>query len=118
MESVAYLNCIMHNRIISLYIKTSLAAFALTGLGLAARGGTTTWFTPLTESAPVVSPNALPELAAPWVTPSGIIQLNLLSLKEVEDQVLSPNQSIIRVPAGSSGSMIDMIAYDDTGEFL
>ncbi len=81
-------------------------------------GGSSTWFEPLTESAPVAAPNALPELFSPWVTPAGIIQTNLLSLREVEDSVLSPLQSIIRVPAGRSSSMFDMIAYDDTGEFL
>jgi hypothetical protein len=83
-----------------------------------AQAGSDIWFTPLTQSAPVVAPNALPELLAPWVTPAGITQVNLLSLREVEDQVLSPSQSIVRVPAGTSSSMIDMIAYDDTGEFL
>lgn len=81
-------------------------------------GGSDVWFTPLTSSAVVAAPNALPELTAPWVTPEGILQVNLLSLREVEDQVLSPLQSIVRVPAGTSGSMIDMIAYDPTGEFL
>lgn len=80
--------------------------------------GTDVWFKPLTQSAPVVAPNALPELFAPWVTPAGISQWNLLSLREVEDQILSPKQSIVRVPAGTSSSMIDMIAYDDTGTFL
>lgn len=82
------------------------------------QAGTGTWFTPLTQSAPVLAPNALPELRAPWVTPAGITQTNLVSLREVEDQILSPEQSIVRVPAGTSSSMIDMIAYDDTGEFL
>ena len=97
-----------------------VAAFSAAVLGSAeARaGGSDVWFTPLTQSAPVAAPNALPELMAPWVTPEGILQTNLLSLREVEDQVLSPLQSIVRVPAGTSSSMIDMIAYDDTGEFL
>ena len=91
-------------------------ASAISSLALA---GTDTWFTPLTESAPVVAPNALEELAEPWVTPTGVMQVNLLSLREVEDAVLSPLQSIIRVPGLSTGaSMIDMIAYDDSGEFL
>jgi uncharacterized protein len=97
---------------------SGITALAVAAIGTEVQAGSPTWFTPLTQSAPVESPNALPELTAPWATPSGIIQLNLLSLREVEDQVLSPSQSIIRVPAGSSGSMIDMIAYDDTGEFL
>lgn len=98
---------------------TSVAALAVVTLGsLEARAGSDIWFVPLTQSAPVVAPNELPELAAPWITPAGILQTNLLSLREVEDQILSPLQSIIRVPAGTSGSMIDMMAFDDSGEFL
>jgi hypothetical protein len=100
---------------------TSWLITGLLGLAassLPAHAGSDIWFTPLTQSAAVTTPNALPELLAPWVTPQGITQHNLLSLREVEDQILSPQQSIIRVPAGTSGSMIDMIAYDDTGEFL
>lgn len=92
-------------------------ALALAG-GPVAYAGSDLWFTPLTASAPVLAPNALPELQAPWVAPSGITQTNLLSLREVEDQVLSPEQSIVRVPNGTNSSMIDMMAYDDTGEFL
>jgi len=83
-----------------------------------ARAGTDVWFTPLTASADVVGPNELPELLAPWTAPEGISQQNLISLREVEDQVLSPLQSIVRNPFGSSSSMIDMIAYDDTGNYL
>ena len=93
-----------------------LAAFNVPQVAQA--GGSDIWFTPLTESAPVVSPNELPELIAPWVAPEGITQSNLLSLREVEDGVLSPLQSIVRVPAGTSSSMFDMMAYDDTGDFL
>lgn len=81
-------------------------------------GGSDVWFEPLVQSAPVVPPNALPELISPWVAPDGIMQRNLLSLREVEDEVLSPLQSIVRVPAGTSASMFDMIAYDDTGDYL
>ena len=81
-------------------------------------GGSDVWFTPLTSSAPVAGPNDLTELFQPWETPSGILQTNLLSLREVEDAVLSPLQSIVRVPLGRNSSMIDMMAYDDTGEFL
>ena len=83
------------------------------------RAGTDTWFVPLTESAPVQAPNAFEELAEPWVTPAGIAQVNLLSLREVGDGVLSPGQSIVRVPGlASSSSMFDMIAYDDQGSYL
>lgn len=85
----------------------------------AAMAGTDVWFTPLTESAPVVPANSLGELSSPWITPDGIYQKNVLSLREVEDQVLSPEQSIIRVPGlGNSSSMFDMSAFDPTGNFL
>jgi hypothetical protein len=84
--------------------------------------GTDIWFTPLTESAPVVAPNALEELSAPWVTPAGITQNNWVSLREVEDQILSPGQSIVRVPlppdAATSASMFDMLAYNPAGSHL
>lgn len=81
--------------------------------------GTDVWFTPLTESAPVVPANSLGELTSPWVTPAGIYQKNILSLREVEDQILSPGQSVVRVPgASTSASMFDMLAYDPTGNYL
>lgn len=92
-----------------------IASATLLGTSAVLAGGTSTWFTPLTESAPVTAPNSLEELNSPWITPADIVQTNLLSLDEVE---ADPTQSIIRVPAGRSSSMIDMIAYDDTGEFL
>jgi hypothetical protein len=86
---------------------------------LPAYAGTNVWFTPLTASAPVVAPNALEELASPWVSPVGISQKNVLSLREVEDQVLSPGQSVIRVPGqGTSSAMFDMLAYDACGDYL
>ncbi len=82
-------------------------------------GGSDLWFEPLTESAPVVGPNELPELYSPWVTPEGISQVNLLSLREIEDGILCPMQSVVHIPElGTGGSMMDMIAYDDTGEYL
>ncbi|WP_264488659.1 alkaline phosphatase PhoX [Luteolibacter arcticus] len=85
----------------------------------AAFAGTDVWFTPLTQSAPVVPANSLGETSSPWVTPEGIHQKNILSLREVEDQILSPGQSVIRVPGqGTSASMFDMLAYDPTGQYL
>jgi hypothetical protein len=96
-----------------LYLSLAAAAVSAT-----AYAGTDVWFVPLTQSAPVVPPNALPELTAPYVTPAGIRQWNVLSMREVEDQVLNPLESILRVPAGTSSSMFDMIAYDDTGSYL
>lgn len=83
------------------------------------KAGTDVWFTPLTQSAPVVAPNALPELSAPWVAPEGIAQNNWVSLHEIENQVLSPGQSIVRVPGQStSASMFDMLACNPTGTHL
>jgi hypothetical protein len=81
--------------------------------------GTDTWFTPLTQSAPVMSAaNAVEELALPWVTPAGISQVNRLSLREVEDQILSPLQSVVRINAGTSSSMFDMLSYDPSGSYI
>jgi hypothetical protein len=95
-------------------------ALAATALGCqAALAGTDVWFTPLTESAMVVPPNTLGETASPWITPEGIHQTNIISLREIEDQILSPGQSIIRVPGqGTSASMFDMMAYDPSGDYL
>ena len=108
-----------HSRNFPNYLTLGIACLGagLAGAGTAA-GGSDVWFEPLTKSADVVLPNDMEELLEPWVTPSGITQVNLLSLREVEDAILSPTQSIIRVPAGTSSSMFDMLAYDDTGEFL
>ena len=100
-------------------MRTQIAVTALLAGTYASMAGTDIWFTPLTQSAPVVPPNDLGELSSPWVTPEGIHQKNALSLREVEDTVLSPDQSIIRVPGlGNSASMFDMLAYDPTGNFL
>jgi hypothetical protein len=85
----------------------------------AAIAGTETWFTPLTQSAPVVAAaNALEERALPWVTPAGISQVNRISMREVEEQILSPLQSILRVNAGTSSTMFDMLSYDPSGGYL
>jgi hypothetical protein len=100
-------------------MRNQLAVAALLTASQAALAGTDVWFTPLTESAPVVPANSLGELASPWVTPEGIHQKNIVSLREVEDQVLSPGQSIIRVPGmETSASMFDMLSYDPTGSYL
>ena len=78
--------------------------------------GTDTWFTPLTESAPVVAPNAVEELTAPWVAPAGMRQVNLTSMNEIEADVM---QSVVRAPgAGRSASMWDMLAYHPSGQYI
>lgn len=77
--------------------------------------GTDVYFNPLTQSASVASPNHINELNSPWLIPAGISQENLTSLSEVESDI---EQSILRVPAGTSSSMIDMLAYDPSGKFL
>lgn len=103
------LRSIRHQLLLTAGLIASQSAFA----------GTDVWFTPLTESAPVVPANSLGELASPWVAPEGIFQKNIVSLREIEDQILSPGQSVVRVPgATTSASMFDMLAYDPTGEYL
>jgi len=90
--------------------------------------GTEPYFTPLTESAPVVAPNADEEINAPWVVPAGISQENNTSMREIE---ADPTQSVGRAPdisvpgsgeqdvsAGTSQSMWDMAAYDTTSRFI
>ena len=100
-------------------MRHQLAITALLAASHSAFAGTDVWFTPLTQSAPVVAPNHLAELASPWVMPEGIYHKNIVSLREVEDQVLSPGQSIIRVPGqGTSGSMFDMLSFDPSGSYL
>lgn len=83
------------------------------------QAGTDVWFTPLTQSAPVVSPNALEELSAPWVAPAGLKQVNWVSLAEVENAILSPGQSVGRAAGqGTSASMFDMLALHPNGTHL
>jgi hypothetical protein len=100
-------------------MRNQLALAALLTASQAALAGTDTWFTPLTQSALVVPPNSIGETSSPWVTPEGIYHKNIVSLREVEDQVLSPGQSLIRVPGqGTSASMFDMLSFDPTGSYL
>lgn len=90
-------------------------ALALVGLTQTAFAGTDTFFNPLTHSASVASPNHINELNNPWVSPAGIIGKNLTSMHEIEADI---SQSVIRVDAGTSGSMFDMLAYDPTGRYI
>lgn len=100
-------------------MRHQLAFTALLAASHAAFAGTDVWFTPLTQSAPVVPVHDVAELGSPWITPEGIYQKNIVSLREVEDQVLSPGQSLIRVPGqGTSASMFDMLSFDPTGSYL
>ena len=84
--------------------------------------GTDIFFNPLTQSAPVATPNSgttgshFNEVNHPWVTPAGISQVNLTSMSEIEADAA---QSVVRVPGLSTGaSMWDMVAYDETGEYI
>jgi len=100
-------------------LRHRLALAALLTASQAAMAGTDIWFTPLTQSAPVVPANSIAETSSPWVTPEGFYAKNIVSLREVEDQVLSPGQSLIRVPGqGTSASMFDMLSFDPTGTYL
>lgn len=94
-------------------VAVSLIALAVSQ---AVSAGTAPYFQPLQQSAAVASPNHLNELNSPWQTPAGMSQKNLMSLKEVEADV---NQTIQRSDgAGTSASMIDMLAYDSSGRYI
>lgn len=82
----------------------------------AANAGTAPYFVPLTHSEGVTNANSIDELNAPWEAPAGMTQTNLTSLFEVE--TAEDGQSIGRVPAGSSSSMFDMLAYDPSGRYI
>lgn len=90
---------------------TALAIFTSSPVALA---GTETFFNPLTQSGVVSAPNSAVELNSPWLVPPGLSQTNLTSLDEIEADIV---QSVIRVPGiGTSASMFDMLAFDDSGE--
>lgn len=88
---------------------------ALAGMASFSHAGTDTFFNPLTHSASVASPNHINEINNPWVIPAGIGKKNLTSMREIEADI---SQSVIRVDAGTSGSMFDMLAYDPTGRYI
>ena len=93
-----------------------LVGTAALGITQVALAGSQVYFNPLTQSTSVAStPNHINELNSPWQVPAGMSQTNLVSLSKVEADV---NQSILRVPAGSSSSMIDMVSFDPTGKYL
>jgi len=97
-------------------IPALMAASAIISAASVASANTPPFFTPLTQSAPVVAANGAEEMNAPWVTPAGVGQVNLTSMNEIEGD---PAQSVGRAPgAGTSASMWDMVAYDVTGRFL
>lgn len=79
--------------------------------------GSDVYFTPLTQSAAVASPNHVNELNSPWQAPAGISQTNLTSVSKIEADIT--RQSTVRASGlGSSASMWDMVAYDETGKFI
>lgn len=91
----------------------SVAVIAATQMAVA---GTEPYFTPLTQSTAVASPNHVNELNGPWTTPAGISQVNLTSMSEIEADI---NQSVVRATGLDSGaSMWDMVAYDPTGQYI
>lgn len=93
-----------------------LVAGAIASASSVASANTPPFFTPLTQSAPVVASNGPEELNAPWVTPAGVQQNNFTSMSEIEGD---PNQSVGRAPgAGTQASMWDMVSYDVTGRFI
>ena len=90
------------------------AALVASAVAALAHGGEL-FFNPLTQSTAVALPNHVNELSSPWQTPPGITYRNLMSLREVEEDV---DQSVRRVEAGGLSSMFDMIAYDPSGRYL
>lgn len=106
-------------------MKMKKLSFAIGALALAVSqanyAGTETWFTPLTESTTVMEPNDVNELTSPWTAPEALKFTNLLSMREVESSI---GESIIRANVELAGrganiaSMIDMIWFDDKGEYL
>ena len=65
-----------------LHLRTLLSSAVVTALAYMpnAYAGTDTWFTPLTESAPVTAPNSYEEINAPWVAPGDIHFKNLVNI--------------------------------------
>lgn len=97
-------------------IQMGLAAGAALTLSQTATAGTGPWFTPLTQSSAVASPNHVNEINSPWQAPAGITQSALTSMNEIEAAI---DQSVVRAPgAGTVASMWDMVAFDPTGEFI
>ena len=93
-----------------------LVGTAALGITQVALAGSQVYFNPLTQSTSVASTaNHINELNSPWQVPAGMSQTNLVSMSKVEADV---NQSILRVPAGTASSMIDMVSFDPTGKYL
>ena len=97
-------------------ITNLVAAVAATGFAIGTMAGTDPYFTPLTQSSAVATPNHINELNSPWQTPGGMEQTNLMSLAEVEADM---TQSVARAvrdglggEPGSVASMFDMLAMD------
>ena len=107
-----------------LHLRTLLSSAVVTALAYMpnAYAGTDTWFTPLTESAPVVSEpdNAFKEINAPWVlAEDGMHFKNLVNMRTIEDEIAGQGQTVVRaLNAGSVASMFDMIAYSADGRYL
>ncbi len=79
-----------------------------------AMAGSDIFFTPLTESAPVSTPDSPAEMSAAFVAPAGVTLTKLTSMNEIEADMA---QSVVRAPgAGSGASMWDMVAFDKFGE--
>ncbi len=103
----------------SKHLAAGVLALAVSPTAIA---GTDPYFSPLTQSSAVASPDHVNELNSPWQTPAGISQTKLMSLVEVESDVL---QSIQRTdgdgrgnPSGAGASMFDMLAYGPKGRYV
>lgn len=99
----------------------AFACGALAFCSQMALAGTDIYFNPLTQSATVASPNHPNEMTGPWVVPAGVTQVNLTSMREIEEAI---GQSTVRVSDEGTGgrptsaSMWDMVAYDDSGKYI
>jgi len=95
--------------------KRAIATAVALAASQAAWGGSAPYFVPLTKSEPVEAPNGVDELNSPWVTPAGVTLSNLMDMEEVET---TPGQTVQRVPAGTTSSMFDMLAFTPDGNYL
>lgn len=109
----------------ALRFSACVAAGTVVAASSVASADTEPYFLPITESAPVTTPNSHWEMNAPWTVPLGVTQTNLTSMAEIEGD---PMQSVGRAPdvvdgdetrsAGRVQSMWDMSAFDPTGRFV
>jgi len=95
--------------------RKALAGAVALAVSQMAAAGTAPYFVPLQQSAAVAPPNHVNELNSPWQAPAGISHVNLTSMDEIESD---SGQSTQRVPAGTTSSMWDMLAFSPDGRYV